>query len=190
MNTGANLNKKYPRWHRTDSRTVYKGRLHIVEHDAVLPGGEVTTYEVEHFATGAAAVLARIDDKVILSYQYRFPLDKWIYDLPGGAIEPGESVEEAAVRECREEVGIAPVSMQKLAVFYPNPSRTDWPAHVFFCDNFTESKIELNDPSESVEKILMPISELRKLIDAHEIVDPSLLIAWYSAQAKGLLSPR
>ena len=100
------MDKKYPHWRRTGSKTVYKGRLHIVEHSAVLPNGEATTYEVEHFATGAVAVLVRVGgDKVILTHQYRFPLDKWIYDLPGGAINSDESVEEAALRELKEEIG-------------------------------------------------------------------------------------
>lgn len=184
---GVDMSKKYPLWRRTGSKTVYKGRLHVVEHDAILPNGEVTKYEVEHFATGAVAVLIRVDDKVVLAHQYRFPLDKWIYDLPGGAIDPGESIEEAAIRECREEVGIAPENIQKLGMFYPNPSRTDWPAHVFFSDSHVESKITLDDPSENVEKVLMPINDLKKLIDNHDIVDPSLLIAWYAAQDKGLL---
>lgn len=183
------MSKKYPLWRRTSSKTVYKGRLHIVEHDAILPNGEATKYEVEHFATGAVAVLIRVDDdNLVLAHQYRFPLNEWIYDLPGGAIHPDETVEEAAIRECREEVGIAPKNMQKLGMFYPNPSRTDWPAHVFFSDSHDESKITLDDPSENVEKVLMPIAELKRLINNHDIVDPSLLIAWYAAQDKGLLN--
>lgn len=181
------MDTKHPHWRRTGSKTVYKGRLHIVEHDAILPNGETTTYEVEHFETGAAAVLIRVGDDVILTYQYRFPLDKWIYDLPGGAIHSGESAEEAAIRECQEEVGLAPKKIQKLCAFHPNPSRTDWPANVYFCDEYVESKIELNDPSENVERVFMPISKLKEMIDNHEIIDPSLLLAWYAARDKGLL---
>ena len=182
------MRNAYPHWQRTGKRTVYKGRLHIVEHDAVLPNGQPTTYEVEHCETGAVAVLVKVGkDKVILTHQYRFPLDRWIYDLPGGAVHIGESVEDAAIRECREEVGIAPKSIQKLGTFYPNPARTDWPAHVFFSNDFEESTIELNDPSENVETIYMPVMKLKKLIEDQEIVDPMLLVAWYTARDRGLI---
>lgn len=183
------MQDNHPKWERSGSKTVYKGRMHIIEYDAILPNGEHTTYEVDHFEAGAVAVLIKVDtDKVILTYQYRFPLDKWIYDLPGGAIQIGETIEEAATRECKEEVGIAPKKVVRLAKFYPNPARTDWPAHVYFCDDFEESKIDLNDPSETVERILMPIAKLKKLIDENKIVDPMLLIAWYSALSKGYIN--
>ena len=178
----------HPHWQRIGKKTVYKGRLHIVEHDAVLPNGQPTTYEVDHSETGAVAVLIKVGkDKVILTRQYRFPLDRWIYDLPGGGIHKDETTEAAAIRECREEAGVAPKNIQKLNTFYPNPARTDWPAHVYFAEDFEESKIELGDPSENVETVFMSIVELKKLVDNQEIVDPMLLVAWYTARDKGLI---
>lgn len=149
-------NSAHKPWKRLSQKTVYKGRMHIVEHATQLPNGEFTTYEVDHGSKGAAAVLVKTsDDKIVLTYQFRFPINKWIYDLPGGAIGKHETPEEAAIRECREEVGIAPQKLEKLAMFYPNPARTDWPAHVFYSDVFSSSKIILDDPSETVEYVLM-----------------------------------
>lgn len=39
--------------------------------------------------------------------------------LPGGFVEPGESLEQACVRECYEEIGVKPVGLQYMASF-PN----------------------------------------------------------------------
>ena len=41
--------------------------------------------------------------------------------LPGGRIDPGESVEEAAVREAHEEVGIDPAAVEVLRRLTPLP---------------------------------------------------------------------
>lgn len=181
------MKKEYPVWQRTGEKTVYSGRVQLVEYSAVLPNGESTTYEVDHFDTGAVAVLIKVsEDKIMLTYQFRFPLNRWIYDLPGGAINKDESIEQAAVRECKEEVGIEPKKVHLLNKFYPNPSRTDWPTFVYFCDDFEYSKIDINDSSENVEAIVMSVNKLKKLIDSQEIVDPTLLIAWYTARDKGL----
>jgi 8-oxo-dGTP pyrophosphatase MutT (NUDIX family) len=175
-------------WKRLNQRTVYKGRMHIIEYDVELPNGNHTKYEVEHGGACAVAVLIKTkDNEIILTHQYRFPLNKWIYDLPGGASQDGESIEQAAIRECREEIGIAPKQIEKINMFYPNPARTDWPAYVFYCEEFEYSKLKTNDPSETVETVLMPVKEFKKLVDNQEIVDPTLLIAWFTACNKGYI---
>jgi ADP-ribose pyrophosphatase len=179
---------QYPKWKRFGQKTVYKGRTHLVVHDAELPDGERTTYEVAHTDGKAVAVLIKTpDDKIVLTHQYRFPLDRWIYDLPGGGSPADEDVEEAAIRECREEVGIRPKKLIKLATFYPNPGRADWIANLFFCDEFEESELKIDDSSEIIEKALMPVAELDKLIQSQQIVDPSLLIAWHTAKDRGYI---
>ncbi|MGE0339428.1 MAG: NUDIX domain-containing protein, partial [Xanthobacteraceae bacterium] len=49
----------------------------------------------------ASAAVFRADGKVLLAKRTKPPF-KWSF--PGGSIEPGESAEEAAIREVREEV--------------------------------------------------------------------------------------
>lgn len=180
--------KQYAKWKRLSEKTAYKGRVHILEYDVELPDGSLSKYEVDHSVGRAVAVLIKTpDDEIILSHQYRFPLDEWIYDLPGGGASPEESLEEAAARECREEVGIILKDLQKLATYYPNPGRSDWSATVFFCNEYESTGIEHNDPSEYVERVVMPISELKALVSQGKIIDPSLLIAWHTACSKGLI---
>jgi len=48
--------------------------------------------------------LVRKDDKILL--QNRVKADWQGYTLPGGHVEPGESVVEAVIREMREETGL------------------------------------------------------------------------------------
>ena len=46
------------------------------------------------------------EERVVLIRQYRYPLDSYLYELPAGLIEEGESPEAAAVREMKEETGL------------------------------------------------------------------------------------
>jgi ADP-ribose pyrophosphatase len=178
----------YRRWKRISQKTAYKGRVHIVNHEVELSDGTRTHYEVDHSDFGAAACLIKIDtDKVALTYQYRFPLDRWIYDLPGGGRTKDETFEEAAKRECREEIGINPDTITHLVEFYPNPGRSDWSVHIFFCTSHSNSTRVNGDPSEVVHNKILAVNDVDKMIEDGKIIDPSLLIAWHTAKQKGLV---
>ena len=44
--------------------------------------------------------------KVLLVRQYRYPIDAYVYELPAGLIDAGETYRTAAVREVHEETGL------------------------------------------------------------------------------------
>ncbi len=52
----------------------------------------------------AAIVLVKREDRILLAHSPGFP--QGLYSVLAGFVEPGESIEEAVVREVREEVGI------------------------------------------------------------------------------------
>ena len=48
------------------------------------------------------------DGHVVLIRQYRYALDRWIWELPAGSLDEGEDPVAAAARECEEEIGLVP----------------------------------------------------------------------------------
>ncbi len=67
---------------------------------------------------GCSAVIFNADKKVLLTRRS----DNGQWCLPGGAMEPGESVAEACVREVWEETGLH-VDVLRLIGIYSDPNR-------------------------------------------------------------------
>lgn len=51
------------------------------------------------------AVTKELPNRVVMIRQYRYPVDDYLYELPAGLVDKGESPEEAAIREMKEETG-------------------------------------------------------------------------------------
>lgn len=176
-------------WLRLSSEIVYAGRVKIARHQVQLPNGDRSDYEVDESLPFAVAVLVLAGERAILAHQYRYPLDRWILDLPGGAGELGESPEAAARRELLEELGIEVGELVFLQKFYPNPGRSSWPVFLFLGAVRSQQDSPSSDPWEEVGAKSVAFSELSQLICRGEVWDPSLLIAWQSANLKGLIRP-
>ncbi len=104
------------------SKTVFKGRLLRVQtQERVLPNGHHATIEwVEH--PGAVLIVPFIaKNKVILLKQYRPAIKKYIYELPAGTLEKGESPLKCARREIIEETGYGAGKITRLGLIYPVP---------------------------------------------------------------------
>jgi len=70
---------------------------------------------------GAASVIVDRDGRVLL-VKHSYGPHNW--EIPGGGAEPGESVEETACREAREEVGVS-LAIERLSGVYWEPNRED-----------------------------------------------------------------
>lgn len=65
--------------------------------------------------------------------------DNALWDVPGGGSDAGESPEDTARRELREETGLSVGALRSLGVFphrhtYPDGNVVAWETHVFTAD--------------------------------------------------------
>ena len=75
--------------------------------------------------------------------------ERTFYSIPGGGIEDGETPEEAAIRELKEECGLDGVIVKKLAELYNN-GRTEYSFEV--CVPEGQNAIKGYDPEEPKDK--------------------------------------
>lgn len=83
-------------------------------------GLEIRRIMVDHLGS---AVVMPVDDqgRVCLVRQYRYPALDYLWELPAGKIDPGETALQAAKRELIEETGVRARSWKKLNEFFPSP---------------------------------------------------------------------
>jgi ADP-ribose pyrophosphatase len=105
-----------------DSRTIYSGRIFSVTVDRVrLPHGPEARLEVVRHP-GSAILLPMPDPAhVILVRQYRYAVDRWMWELPAGSLKPGEDPAAGAARECEEEVRLVPGRVERIGRFFATP---------------------------------------------------------------------
>src|SRR3954451_21478212 len=79
--------------------------------DVELPDG--VRFEQYVLRIPAAAVVVVLDqDKVLMMRRHRFILDRWVWELPGGYLDPEEDPLLCAAREVEEETGWRPHGME------------------------------------------------------------------------------
>jgi ADP-ribose pyrophosphatase len=111
-----------PRGTRHTQTTGFEGRIFTVTQDRVtLPNGRTVTFEIVRHP-GSVVLLPLVDPThIVLIRQYRYALDRWIWELPAGSLEPGEDPAAAAARECEEEIGLVPTTVEFAGSWYPTP---------------------------------------------------------------------
>ncbi len=81
-----------------------------------------------------AGIVILQNDQVLLTRQYRFLIDDYSWEIPGGRVDEGETPEFAATRECLEETGLRCVDLKPLVVYYPGLDNFDNRTSLFYCD--------------------------------------------------------
>jgi 8-oxo-dGTP pyrophosphatase MutT (NUDIX family) len=113
-------------WTLVSTKKIYDNNWISVREDAVVqPDGERGIYGVVHFKNIAIGVLAVEDELVYLVGQYRYPLERYSWEIPEGGCGDGEEPLDAAQRELEEETGLRARHWRKLGEAYLSNSVTD-----------------------------------------------------------------
>jgi ADP-ribose pyrophosphatase len=166
-----------PRARTLAHRRVYEGRIVTLDVDEVEePGGVRGIREVVRHAGSVAALPVHDDGRVVLVRQYRYPVDREVWELPAGKLDGGESPEEGARRELEEEVGLRAGVLEALSVFYTTPGFCDETMHLFRATALSPVPPRPED-DERIEVGTFTLADAREMIRLGEIGEGKTLVA-------------
>lgn len=140
-----------------------------------LPNGvEFEQYVVR--SPAAAMMLMVRDDAVLMMHRHRFVIRKWVWELPGGYCEAGETLAECAIREAEEETGWRPVEAKPLVEVQPWVATAD-ALNAMFVSYGADQVAELPpDINEAQELRWIPLDEVQALIASGEIIGAATVV--------------
>ncbi|MGM0509190.1 MAG: NUDIX hydrolase [Fusobacteriota bacterium] len=160
-------------------RDIYKGKvLNLILDKEIEINGIKFNPEIIEVNNGVSILVVE-DDMIYIAKQHRYGTGGITYELPGGAIDKGETPELAAKRELEEEMGLKAESLKFLFKTYPSPAWDNHYVSVFLAKNIKKVEQKL-DLEESIEIIKVNIDEfIKKVLDGKIKVDSSTLAAIY-----------
>jgi 8-oxo-dGTP pyrophosphatase MutT (NUDIX family) len=143
--------------------------------DVEVPGARRYEHHVIDGPDAAGVLVADPDRGVLLIWRHRFVADEWAWEIPGGMVDPGESPEAAAHRECVEESGWAPGPLQLLHRFHPIAGQSSQTFWLFGAGTATRVGEPDGDETDRVE--WLDTAAVAGVVDRNEVLDGLSVIA-------------
>jgi len=170
-----------------ESRTLFEhGLVRILKDTLEHDGKRKPYFYIASPMDAVTCVAATADGRLVLTRQYRHPIRSVIYDLPGGRINKGETIQQAAARELEEETGYRLGRIELLCRYNPFPGILQVTMNIFFAGDLAAVSQRL-DNGEELEVVLLPVAEVLQMITRGEAIDGSLQLGVLMAKQKGLI---
>jgi ADP-ribose pyrophosphatase len=150
----------------------------VSEDIAVAPDGFTIKRNIIHHP-GSAVMLA-VDEKkrILLVRQFRLPAERYLWELPAGKIDAGETPLQAAKRELKEETGCRAKRWTKLISFYPSPGFLAEKMTIYLATELQEGVATPMD-DERIEKGWFSARQVEEMITDGRIQDAKTTIGFY-----------
>jgi len=160
------------------SKEITKNKIfRVTLDDAVDPDGfEIKRYTVQH---RGSAVMMPVDEnnRILLVRQYRLPARRYLWELPAGSIDEGETALQTARRELVEETGYRAKRWQKLAEFFPSPGFLAEEMTIYLATGLTAGEATPME-DERIEVRWFTAKQVDDMLRAGKILDAKTIIGF------------
>jgi ADP-ribose pyrophosphatase len=164
----------------TSSKQVYSCSLFRVTEDRAVDkksGFKIKRSVVRHVGS---AVMMAVDEKgrILLVRQYRLPAERYLWELPAGRLDPGETPLQAAKRELKEETGCSARKWTNLTSFWVSPGYVQERMTIYRAEDLTEAEATPMD-DERIETKWFTRKEVDSMIRSGKIQDAKTMIGFF-----------
>ena len=164
------------------TRELHKGKFITLDRDTVhFPDDSEAELEIIRHP-GASAVIPFLsgplgdEPQLLLLRQFRYAAGGYLYEIPAGRLEAGESPMECAIRELQEETGCRADHIEPLTTILTTPGFTDEAIHLFMATGLIHGEPN-READEFVELVIMRLSEALEGVSKGEITDAKTIVA-------------
>jgi ADP-ribose pyrophosphatase len=175
------MNQENPETAILSHQEVYSGKIVKLHVDTIRQAsGRTTIREVVLHPGGVAAIPVLKDGRLLLIRQFRYPIGKFILEIPAGKLDSGQPPLETVAREIEEETGYVAGVLTHECTFYTTPGISDESIHLFLARDLT-LKAQRLEEGEHITVEAYSLDECLEKIRAGEINDGKTIlgILWY-----------
>jgi ADP-ribose pyrophosphatase len=178
---GGDMEYKNPETAVVSHREVYSGKIVKLHVDEIRQeSGETSLREVVLHPGGVTAVPVLNDGRLLLIRQFRYPIGKFILELPAGKLDSGQSPLDTVARELEEETGYCAGQLTHESTFYTTPGISNESIHLYIARDLIRSEQRLEE-GEHITLEALSLKECLQKIATGEINDGKTIlgILWY-----------
>lgn len=165
------------RWTIHSERIVDDSRrLRLSIASVELPDGVRFEQYVMRMPKGAVMAVLDGQDRVLMMWRHRFVIDRWVWELPGGYVDPDEDPAITAAREVEEETGWRPRNVELLGSMQPNVASADAETLLYLAQG-ADHVGEPEDINEAERIEWVPLDSVLERIRKGEIVGAASQVA-------------
>jgi ADP-ribose pyrophosphatase len=160
------------------SRRVYEGKVVALRVDTLEDdGGRVHDAEIVEHSEAVVVIVRPKPNEMLLVKQYRHPLGRETWEVVAGGMESGESPEDAAVRELREETGYRAERVTRLFSAFSAPGFCNELLHFCLIDGYTIGEAEPDEGEHGMSVGIFALDDLKVQIYDDQLPDAKTQIA-------------
>lgn len=159
------------------TRRLYDGKVLALDVDQVEePGGVRAAREVVRHRGSVACLAVHDDGRVVLVRQYRHAVSGYVWELPAGRLDAGETPEAGARRELEEEVGLRAGRLERLLEFWTTPGFCDEAMYLYRATELLPVTAR-PEADERIEVLSTSFGEARAMIARGDVREGKTLVA-------------